>query len=104
MTDKIAEAAALVRRLYDEFSMVGGNLHIVLDDENLENENVAWCRANVTRILSGDIDRYDDAHRPQVELEAQILDAIEPMTERDRFNVLVKAGVAFTEDCPEGGQ
>lgn len=26
-----------------EGNEIGGNLHIVLDDGNLENENIAWC-------------------------------------------------------------
>lgn len=35
-------AAALVARVY-EFSMSGGNAHIVVDDWNLEDSDIRWC-------------------------------------------------------------
>jgi len=35
-TDAVREAAALIQRVYDEVSCVGGPLHVQLDDWNIE--------------------------------------------------------------------
>lgn len=36
----------LVAIIYREYSPVGGELHIVLDDKNLEDYNIKWCLEN----------------------------------------------------------
>lgn len=48
ITDKTMAAASLVRRVY-EFSCVGGNLHIVLDDWNLQDENLQFCMDEIKK-------------------------------------------------------
>ena len=36
----------LVDIIYKNYSCVGGALHIVLDDGNIENEHIRWCLNN----------------------------------------------------------
>ena len=47
-TPAIRAAAAAVAEVY-EHSCVGGNLHIVLDDWNLEDGSLAFCDAQIAR-------------------------------------------------------
>lgn len=35
-------------------NICGGNLHIVLDDDNLEDEHVKWCRAEAEKANDQD--------------------------------------------------
>lgn len=41
----IRRAIELARKVYD-FSGVGGPLHVVLDDENVETHHIKWCIEN----------------------------------------------------------
>lgn len=45
--DSVLRAAKLIEQVY-EFSCVGGNLHIVLDDWNIEDNNVEFCIRAIT--------------------------------------------------------
>lgn len=47
ISEKTIRAAALAARVY-EFSGVGGNLHIVLDDWNLEDSNIEFCSKQIS--------------------------------------------------------
>ncbi len=42
VNEKTKAAAALIDKVY-EFSCVGGNAHIVVEDWNLEDDNIRWC-------------------------------------------------------------
>lgn len=53
--DGVREAAALVQEVY-LFAPTGGNLHIVLDDFNLNNDDLAFCQR---RIESADYSREE---------------------------------------------
>ena len=86
-TEATRAAAKLAERVY-EFSCVGGNLHIVLDDWNIEDENIAWCRERINRIRSGTIEQYDDTDPQQLEAEDACLKALEPMTLEERASAL----------------
>ena len=57
----------------------------------LEDDDLAWCRERVSRAQSGEPDEYADTHPPQVAIEAMILDAMEPMSEDERYSVLALA-------------
>lgn len=87
VTPKIIAAAELVDDLYG-LAPVGGNLHIVTDDWNIEDDHVRSCRENVSRIQQGKTEQYDDTDPEQISIEASILDAIEPMSEAERATVL----------------
>lgn len=72
VTPEIQEAAWLVEKVY-EFSAVGGNLHIVVDDWNIEDSSLDFC------------DRYIDAEGydcPQAQIKAELacLDAFRKLS------------------------
>lgn len=59
----VREAAQAVAAVY-EHSCVGGNLHIVLDDWNIETEHLQWC----SKVIDGagvmpDEDTMADCHK-----------------------------------------
>jgi hypothetical protein len=76
-TPSTALAVAAIRRLYD-LNCVGGPLHIVTDDWNLDDDSVEWCRDHLA----------DDAPHEEMEASRAVLDLIEPMTEAQRFTAL----------------
>lgn len=89
VTPEIDRAAALVRRLYDlPEGAAGGNLHIVTDDWNLEDEHVLWCRDQVVRIASGKVEEFDFTDPQQIAVERELIDLLMPMTEAQRGTVL----------------
>jgi hypothetical protein len=45
-TPAVRAVLPLIARVY-EFSCVGGNLHIVLDDDNLEDHSLEFCRQQI---------------------------------------------------------
>lgn len=68
----------------------GGNLHIVLDDWNLETEHIEWCLGVVAQKQAGFGDR-DDRCEPYLLLaERSLLNLLMPMTESERAAVLGK--------------
>lgn len=87
VTPATRAAALLVKRVY-EFNGVGGNLHIATDDWNLEDDNIAFCRERVTRKLAGDVGDGYAAEPELLAAETACLDALEPMSEDERYSVL----------------
>lgn len=61
---------------------VGGNLHVILDDGNVNNEHIDFCRKQCAR--NGDVDGL------------AILDVIAAMPEEDR-----RAAIGFDYDVPD---
>lgn len=76
-TPQIERCAELVDELY-QFNPVGGHLHIVTDDWNLEDHSVEFCR------------KYVEEQEPteQTHVEAQIIQLMQPMSEEERGAVL----------------
>jgi hypothetical protein len=44
----------LIDIIYDEYSCVGGALHIVLDDYNIESDHIQWCIDNSISELTNE--------------------------------------------------
>ena len=86
VTPAILAAVASVKRVFDLHCM-GGNLHIVIDDWNLEDDHLAFCRSAVSRGLCGDL----------LAAEMDCLNLLEPMSEQERAAVLAMHR-GFTED------
>ncbi|MDC4245669.1 hypothetical protein [Clostridium perfringens] len=40
----------LIKIIYNKYSCVGGQLHIVLDDENIENDHIEYCLQCIDKI------------------------------------------------------
>ena len=60
-TPKVREAAALIATLY-QHQGVGGHFHIVTDDWNVDDENVAFCVAEAAAHAGGDSSSPVDAY------------------------------------------
>jgi hypothetical protein len=65
ITMETVTAAYLISRVYLH-NPVGGNLHIVLDDYNMDDEDINWC---LDRIVNGGSD-------PSVEMNGRSLDQL----------------------------
>lgn len=57
VTEATKTAAELVREVYVH-NCVGGNLHIVLDDWNLEDEDLDYCDGQLAGLRRGEIERH----------------------------------------------
>ncbi len=86
VTPAILAAVASVKRVFD-LHCTGGNLHIVIDDWNLEDDHLAFCRSAVSRGLSGEL----------LAAELDCLDHLGPMSEQERASVLARYS-GFTDD------
>src|SRR5690606_30658274 len=87
VTASTLAAAEAAKKVY-EFSCVGGNLHIVLDDWNIEDCNLEFCRQSITRIRAGSPEKYDDTTPEQVDAEDECLKLLEPMSLDERASSL----------------
>lgn len=80
LTPATTACAELVKRVYD-VNFMGGNLHAVIDDWNVEDESLGWCR------------EYD-----LLDVEKACLNAMEALSVDERYSVL-----AITEGfIPQG--
>lgn len=82
INDRTLAAAALAARVY-EFSAVGGNLHIVLDDWNIEDDNLEFC---AKQIADGGYEGRDSPEELAVEKEC--CEAFMAMTLDERASAL----------------
>lgn len=99
--EKVRAAVPLIAEVYG-YSCVGGNLHIVLDDWNIEDGNLEFCSgcingAGVMPLEDGAADchqRYNDEKRKnpdppdQLAAERACCDAFMAMTEDERSSAL----------------
>lgn len=83
VTPAIVETATLVEKLYaSPGGGVGGNLHIVTDDWNLEDDNLAHCAERNSFPEDGRDNPIT------LKIEKDIIDAMRLMTEAERATVL----------------
>lgn len=75
VNEKTLAAARAIEEVY-EWSSVGGNLHVVLDDWNIENEHVQFCCDEVQKV-SG-----------QLEAEKECLTLLAKMNLKERASAL----------------
>lgn len=79
-TENMLQAASLIEELY-EYHSAGGPLHVITDDFNVEDSNLAFCLLQIP----GWNDPYNAEDSPHVQwLSSKILDLLEPMTESQR--------------------
>ncbi len=77
--EQIKEAALAVSKVF-ELSKVGGNLHIVIDDWNLEDSALETCE----RFIREDFESYQG----EIEVEKHCLKLLNIMSESERASVL----------------
>lgn len=92
---KTKEVARLVNKIY-EFSLSGGEAHVVVDDWNLDNATINWNLRRINKLLkSKDLpkspkevswDSPDTAETIQIAKEALL--ALKKLTEPERYTVL----------------
>lgn len=87
VTESTLAAAEAAKKVY-EFSCVGGNLHIVLDDWNIEDESLEFCRQSIIRVRAGTPGQYDDTEPEQVDAEDGCLKLLEAMSIQERASAL----------------
>ena len=78
ITEATRNAAAAIERLY-EVHPVGGFLHIVVDDDNTDDDDVDFCLAAMD---SGDVDR------PPSQIEREVGVMLRAMTKDERISAL----------------
>lgn len=81
INDATRAAAALVAKVY-EFSMVGGNAHIVVDDWNLEDHNIRWC------LDTALVENFHEASDEQLSAERGCLEALLALNPAERASAM----------------
>lgn len=81
INEKTKMAASLIDEVYD-YSAVGGNAHIVLDDWNLEDHHIKWC---IYEAIPENFHKYSD---PQLEAEKACLYMLLGMSMEERISAL----------------
>jgi hypothetical protein len=76
----VREAAAAIAEVY-EYSCVGGNLHITLDDWNLGDGNLDSCAQSIR-------ENVHEAGPEQLEAESRCLALLRALTEDERASAL----------------
>lgn len=86
INDRVSLAASLVSGVYD-YSCVGGNLHVHLDDWNLEDE------------FFDEFKEYDDdASEDQLTAERKCFEAFKSLSEPERYSALALARGYFSAE------
>jgi len=76
----IIQAARAIAEVY-RWNEVGGNLHIVIDDMNVEDHWLASCRQSIEKNESG-------GQQGQVKAELACLAVMQPLTESERIKAI----------------
>lgn len=80
-TDLPAGWGMVAEDLQELFALrsMGGSLHIVVEDDNVDDDSLLWCAKNVRKYATSE---------PEVMLAERILKRMIPMTELQRAAVL----------------
>lgn len=86
VNSRVREAVDLIERVYD-YSGVGGNLHVVLSDWNLEDEHVEMCIRRIAGAFK-DGDRYGREGTEALDVEMACAQLLKNMSEAERASAL----------------
>jgi len=81
ITKTTQHVANLVAKVY-EFSSVGGNAHVVIDDYNIEDDHIDWC---LREGLSSNVHEHDEK---QLAIEKELLEALRLLSIDERVSAL----------------
>lgn len=81
VNEKTIETAKLIESVY-EFSCVGGNCHVFIDDWNVDDDQMEDCLDVIT-------ENYHKAGPEQLAAETACLDALKSLTWEERISALV---------------
>lgn len=90
VSPKIREAARLIDGIY-EFSGVGGNAHIVVDDFNLGDDSIQYCLDHLG-------ENFHEAGKEQLDYEKKALLALKELTLEERASALALHGGYFAPE------
>lgn len=77
VTQEIKDRAKLLIRVVYAHNGVGGNLHIILDDDNFGDDSIKFCRQAVA-------ENYHKQPKEACGAESELLDIFEPLTKNQR--------------------
>ena len=108
-TPTVRAAAKAIAEVY-EHSCVGGNLHIVLDDWNLEDDSLAFCDGCIKRNGLMDPEHYkrfpndrrEEDSPEQLAAERRCHDLFAAMTVPERASALALYDGFWKVSSPEG--
>lgn len=80
VTELTKAASRMIGKVY-EYSISGGNCHIVIDDFNLENKHIDFCLEQV----KNNENKYT---QKQLVIEKQLLDTLRTMSLEERASAL----------------
>lgn len=87
VSDTTKRAAALCERVYEQ-SCVGGRLHIVLDDWNLEDGSLQFCMGDIEKGEAGESEYGDPIDPETLAIERECCEALMAMTLEERASAL----------------
>lgn len=88
VTDRTLAAAELIRQVY-EYSIVGGNLHIVVDDWNLEDDDLEFCLKEIAKGGRSDPNYSDECDsKEQLVIEERCCKLLANMSLEERVSAL----------------
>jgi hypothetical protein len=79
-TPRVREAAAAIGAVY-RHSCIGGNLHVAIDDWNLEDENLDFCASSIR-------ENVHEAGPEQLDAESRCLALLRALTEDERASAM----------------
>jgi hypothetical protein len=93
-TSAVRAAAQAIGAVY-EFSCVGGNLHKVCDDWNLEDGNLDFCAGSIA-------ENFFEATPAQLAAERRCLGLLRALTEDERASALAIHGGFLSVELKQG--
>lgn len=97
LTEKALAAVPLIQAVYAAEGS-GGNLHIVLDDWNIEDDSVAYCARRLAEGGHRSAGWPDDAYAQQLVVERTCVAAFSAMTVEERATALALHDGFITRD------
>lgn len=82
VTDRVHAGSVLYNLVY-EFSLSGGRLHVVLDDFNIDDSNVAFCAGEIAQAVA-----EDPGDAIQIAVERACCEVFAVMTRAERATTL----------------
>lgn len=90
---KVLEVVGLIKKIY-EYSSTGGNLHIVLDDWNIDLKSIDWCLKNALKL------NIHEAGLEELELERKCATLLRSMPLKERASALALNDGFFKSEPP----
>lgn len=93
VNERTIKAANLADEVY-KHNCVGGNLHIVLDDWNIEDENIDWCINHIKTQPN------DDSTPEQLKAEMKCAEYLRGLTIEERNSAMAIQWKFIEKDTP----